>query len=75
MGWGNSEKRKITWVRWEVVCKPREEGGLGIKNLDWFNLALLGKWRWTVLKEENGLWKQILVSRYGVETKGDAALN
>jgi len=44
VGWG-SEGRKIAWVSWAKVCKPREAGGLGILNIRLFNLALLGKWR------------------------------
>lgn len=40
---GNGVTRKIALVRWEVVCKSRVEGGLGIKNIDWFNLALLAR--------------------------------
>lgn len=48
---GNCEKRKIAWARWEVVCMSREEGGLVIKNLDWFNVVLLAKWRWRVINK------------------------
>lgn len=28
------------------------EGGLGIKNLESFNLALLAKWRWRICNEK-----------------------
>lgn len=71
---GSSENRKIAWVRWETICKPREIGGLGIKNVEWFNLALLAKWRWRLLTEKRGLWRDILKSRYGVEVEGSADL-
>lgn len=53
--WGGcEEKRKIAWVKWEVVCKPKLEGGLGVKDLEWFNIALLTKWRWRLIKGEMG---------------------
>lgn len=29
---GTTEKIKISWVRWELICKPKEEGGLAVKN-------------------------------------------
>jgi len=63
-GWGH-EGRKIAWVKWETICKPKEEGGLGIKDLKRFNYALLGKWKWRLGKEERGLWSDILFSKYG----------
>jgi hypothetical protein len=28
---GNSEKKKYYLVKWDLVCKPRQKGGLGIK--------------------------------------------
>ena len=31
-------------MRWDVVCKPKEIGGLGFENISLRNLALLGKW-------------------------------
>lgn len=32
--WGGSEEaRKINWVAWAKICKDKEKGGLGIKNL------------------------------------------
>lgn len=43
--WGGREdKKKIVWLRWEEVCRPKKEGGLGIKDLNLFNWALLCKW-------------------------------
>jgi len=42
--WG-SDHKCISWVKWENVCKPREEGGLGIKDIKKFNNALLAKWK------------------------------
>jgi len=63
-GWG-AEGRKIAWASWNLVCKPREFGGLGITDLRLFNLALLGKWIWRLGSVEVGLWKDIIFSKYG----------
>jgi len=52
-GWGK-EKRPIAWVSWEMVCKPKEEGGIGIRDIRKFNYALLAKWRWRFLIEAKG---------------------
>jgi len=61
--WGKDSKY-IAWVRWENVCKSKEEGGLGVKDIKKFNRALLAKWKWRMMSEEEGKWKEILVSKY-----------
>ncbi|GKV14960.1 hypothetical protein SLEP1_g25758 [Rubroshorea leprosula] len=65
--WGGAkEGRKIAWVSWDRVCYSKKEGGLGVKNLRWFNMALLGKW-WSrlVVEGEKGLWSRVLLEKYG----------
>jgi len=59
-----SDHKSISWVRWKNVCKPMEEGGLRIKDIRKFNNALLEKWKWRLLSEEKGKWKDILESKY-----------
>ncbi|MCH87828.1 ribonuclease H protein, partial [Trifolium medium] len=58
-------ERKIHWVSWANVCKPKADGGLGIRDHKVVNLALLGKWRWRLLCGGQGIWKDILLERYG----------
>jgi hypothetical protein len=38
---------------------------LGVKDLLWFNLALLAKWRWRLLTNHGSLWKRVLGAKYG----------
>jgi hypothetical protein len=48
--WGGSEdNRKIPWIAWNTICLRKEYGGLGVRQLREFNLALLGKWCWRLL--------------------------
>jgi len=68
-GWG-AEGRKIAWVKWETLCKPRGEGGLGIKNIKLFNKAFLAKWKWRLGIDEKGLWKDVLVYIWILEKSG-----
>jgi len=63
-GWG-SDGRKVALASCEKVCAAREDGGLGIIDLRTFNLALLGKWVWWLGSDMGGLWKEIIVSKYG----------
>ncbi|RVW83230.1 hypothetical protein CK203_039628 [Vitis vinifera] len=44
---GVGEGKRDHLVRWDVVCKLKTIGGLGLGNISWRNLALLGKWLWS----------------------------
>ncbi|KEH34757.1 hypothetical protein MTR_3g068195 [Medicago truncatula] len=48
----------------------REEGGLGVRKLREFNVALLGKWCRRMLVDKEGLWYRVLKARYGEEGGG-----
>ena len=62
---GNLDQKKIAWVNWGTVCLPKKKGGLGIRDLGKFNLALLGKWHWNLFNHHGELWAQVLESKYG----------
>lgn len=64
--WGGSEDvKKMAWVRWSKICLPKEMGGLGVRNMEIFNTALLGKWRWKLLVDRGNLWADLLNYLYG----------
>lgn len=64
--WGGSDEvRKVAWISWNKVCLPKTLGGLGIRNIELFNLALLGKWRWRMLDDERSVWFELLHKLYG----------
>nr|VDC67117.1 unnamed protein product [Brassica rapa] len=52
------------WKSWESLCKPKECGGLGFKDLEALNLALLGKQMWRMLTNKNSLLTRVFKSRY-----------
>lgn len=52
-------------VSWAQVCKPKSAGDLGMHDLELFNVALLGKWRWRYLHDHKQLWCKVLFSKYG----------
>ena len=47
------------------IGMPKEKGGLGIKDIRIFNLALLGKWKWNYMQEKGEIWSRVLDSKYG----------
>jgi len=64
---GSEDSRKIAWIKWDSVCIPKEDGGLGVRRLAEFNLSLLGKWCWRMLVDKEGLWYRVLKARYSEE--------
>jgi hypothetical protein len=49
------------------LCRPKEDGGLGIKNIRLVNVSLLTKWRWRLLVSQQALWSSVLKAKYGNE--------
>ncbi|GKU95494.1 hypothetical protein SLEP1_g8850 [Rubroshorea leprosula] len=47
------------------ICKDKEHGELGVKDLKKFNIALMGKWWGRLATEEEGLWKRVIKGKYG----------
>ncbi|CAL8078089.1 unnamed protein product [Prunus armeniaca] len=63
--WGGSEKKhKIHLCQWDLVCKPKSKGGLGLKKTHDMNQALLAKVGWRLLRKDEGLWAQIFEKKY-----------
>lgn len=57
--------RKLHTIRWEIICKPKTKGGLGVQVLAWKNVALLAKWWWKARIDRSKLWHRVLTCKYG----------
>jgi len=57
--------KKISWVKWDSVCQPKRNGGLGVRDVRVVNVSLLAKWRWILLDGDKALWKEVLEVKYG----------
>ncbi|GAB4841386.1 hypothetical protein Ancab_039697 [Ancistrocladus abbreviatus] len=62
---GSSLQKGLAWVKWETVCQPKSQGGLGVKRMQEFNLALLGKWVRSEKQEGVALWVLVCAAKYG----------
>ncbi|GKA66800.1 RNA-directed DNA polymerase, eukaryota, reverse transcriptase zinc-binding domain protein, partial [Tanacetum coccineum] len=55
--WGKSESSSgIASVSWKDVCRPKNQGGLGLKSLRVMNYALMVKHLWYIASRKESLW-------------------
>lgn len=64
--WGSKKKgsRGINWLRWSKLTRSKNHGGLNFRNLEAFNLAMIGKQGWKLLSDPNSLLSRVLKARY-----------
>ncbi|KAL0339900.1 UNVERIFIED_CONTAM: hypothetical protein Sradi_4506800 [Sesamum radiatum] len=51
----NSERAPVAW---EDICHPKNEGGLGIRHTQTWNVALLARVLWNIHRKADTLWVQ-----------------
>jgi hypothetical protein len=69
--WGGRRGRKrISWIKWDVICLPKKKGGLGVRDIRVVNISLLAKWRWKLLVDDQAVWKEVVKSKYGNDVCG-----
>lgn len=54
----------IHWMEWNIMTLHKSAGGLGFKNLHDFNLSMLGKQGWRLLKNPQSLASRVYKARY-----------
>jgi hypothetical protein len=63
--WGSKDgERKTCWVSWENMTKPKFLGGLGFRDIELFNLALLARQGWRLIQSPHTLSAQVLKAVY-----------
>jgi hypothetical protein len=63
--WGHKDNTsRIHWMSWERMGISKAKGGLGFRDLEVFNKALLSKQLWRLLQSPNSLVAKILKAKY-----------
>ncbi|XP_059429161.1 uncharacterized protein LOC132162970 [Corylus avellana] len=63
--WGHKDNdARIAWMSWERLGMGKEKGGLGYRDLESFNLALLAKQAWRLLQNPNSMVARVFGEKY-----------
>lgn len=52
---GKVNTNKIPLLAWELVCRPKQDGGLGIIDCELWNQATVAKYVWNIAKKADNL--------------------
>lgn len=60
----NTGKKKMCWLAWDKLTLPKGLGGLGFKDIQTFNTALLAKLPWRMITNPDCLLARVLLGKY-----------
>ncbi|CAJ2644561.1 unnamed protein product [Trifolium pratense] len=63
-GGGNGNSKGIHWLAWERLACPKDKGGLGFRNFEAFNMAMVAKQAWKILQNPDTLVARLMKARY-----------
>lgn len=64
-----ARKKGIHWSEWARLCKLKEDGGLGFRCFEKFNIALLAKQGWRLLTRLDSLLTRVIKANYFPNSK------
>jgi hypothetical protein len=63
--WGHKTNQgRVHWMSWKKLGAPKNRGGMGFRDLEVFNLALLAEQGWRLLSNPNSLVARIMKEKY-----------
>ena len=63
--WGQTQnEKKIHWINWGKLCKPKDKRGMGFRDIHAFNLAILAKQAWRLIQGGHSPFVRVYKARY-----------
>ena len=63
--WGTIDQvRRMHWVSWSKITRPKVKGGLGLQTIKGKNITLLAKLNWRFHMKGEALWARVLENKY-----------
>ena len=59
-----SKTRGCHWVAWDKLTESKKVGGLGFRDLMGFNVAMLAKISWRVLRKSESMLSRVFKEKY-----------
>ncbi|GAU50179.1 hypothetical protein TSUD_408720, partial [Trifolium subterraneum] len=60
----NNNTKGIHWLVWKRLACPKAHGGLGFRNFEAFNKAMVAKQVWNIVQNPNSLVAKLIKARY-----------
>ncbi|GAU33843.1 hypothetical protein TSUD_393510 [Trifolium subterraneum] len=60
----NNNNKGIHWLAWDRLACPKAHGGLGFRNFEAFNKAMVAKQAWNIVQNPNSLVAKLIKARY-----------
>ncbi|MCI07464.1 RNA-directed DNA polymerase (Reverse transcriptase), partial [Trifolium medium] len=63
-GGGGHHNKGIRWMAWDRLTPPKSQGGLGFRDFQAFNQAMIAKQCWNILQNPDSLVSQVFKARW-----------
>lgn len=61
---GSGNKKGLHWFSWDKMCIDKKEDGIGFRDIQNFNTALLAKQLWRLIDKPKSLFAKVFKGRY-----------